>query len=134
MNETKRGDLNVLPKSVVLQAARQFAKLLGDTPRFREFEQAQLDFRKDTKAQTANQDFQTKQASLKALLALNAVSDEDRMELQKLQDQFYHQPSVLRYIKAQEVLVAFCQEIGDQLSKDIGLDFAASCKTGGCCG
>ena len=65
---------------------------------------------------------------------LNAVSEEDRKELQRLQDQFNSQPSVLRYAKAQEELMAISLEIGDILSKAIGLDYGASCKTGGCCG
>jgi cell fate (sporulation/competence/biofilm development) regulator YlbF (YheA/YmcA/DUF963 family) len=134
MNDAIRNDLEVAPKSAVMQAAKQFAKVLGGTPQFREFEQSYIDYRSDTEAQSAIEEFQKKQASLKALLMLNAVSEEDQQELQRLQDRFYHQPSVLRYTKAQEELMAICQEIGDLLSKGIGLDYGASCKTGGCCG
>ena len=134
MVDTTWNDLEVSSRSVVMQAAKQFAETLGDTSQFREFEQSYLDFRQDTKAQSAIREFQKKQASLKALLMLNAVSDEERQELQRLQDRFYHQPSVLRYTKAQEELVTICQDIGDNLSKAIGLDYGASCKTGGCCG
>lgn len=127
-------DLEVAPKSVVMQAARQFAEALSETKQFKAFEQAYYDYRQDAEAQNAIREFQTKQASLKALLMLNAVSDDDQKELHKLQDRFYHQPSVLRYTKAQDELVVVCQEIGDRLSKAIGLDFGTSCKTGGCCG
>ena len=134
MVDNTLNDLEVSSRSVVMQAAKQFAETLGDTPQFREFEQSYLDFRQDAEAQSAIREFQKKQASLKALLMLNAVSDEERQELQRLQDRFYHQPSVLRYTKAQEELVTICQDIGDNLSKAIGLDYGASCKTGGCCG
>ena len=127
-------DLEVASRSVVMQAAKQFAETFGNTPQYREFEQAYFNFRKDTEAQSAIQEFQKKQASLKALLMLNAVSEEDRQELQRLQERFVQQPSVLRYTKAQEELVAISQEIGDLLSNAIGLDYGASCKTGGCCG
>ena len=134
MVDTTWNDLEVSTRSVVMQAAKQFAETLGDTPQYREFEQSYLDFRQDAEAQSAIREFQKKQASLKALLMLNAVSEEDRQELQRLQERFIQQPSVLRYTKAQEELVAISQEIGDLLSKAIGLDYGASCKTGGCCG
>lgn len=134
MVETTWNDLEVAPRSVVMQAARQFAKTLEETPQFRDFLQSYFNFRQDADAQTALQEYQKKQSSLKALLMLNAVSDEDRQELQRLQDQFYNQASVLQYAKAQQELVAICQEIGDQLSNAIGLDYGSSCQSGGCCG
>lgn len=134
MVDTTWNDLEVASRSVVMQAAKLFAETLGNTPQYREFEQSYFNFRKDTEAQSAIQEFQKKQASLKALLMLNAVSEEDRQELRRLQERFVHQPSVLRYTKSQEELVAISQEIGDQLSKAIGLDYGSSCRTGGCCG
>lgn len=134
MVDKTKNDLKVAPKSVVNKAATHFAEILGNTPQFMEFQQSYLGYRLDAEAQNAIQEFQKKQASLKALLVLNAVGDDDRKELKRLQDQFYHQPSVLRYSKAQEELMAICQEIGDYLSKAIRMDYGASCKTGGCCG
>lgn len=134
MGKTTWNDLEVAPKSAVMQAAKQFAEAIGDTPQFKEFEQAYFNYRQDTEAQQAIQEFQKKQASLKALLILKAVSNEDRQELQVLQEKFYQQPSVLQYTRAQEELVAISQEAGDLLSKAIGLDYGNSCRTGGCCG
>ena len=134
MSDTTWNDLEVAPRSAVMQAAKQFSETLGDTPQFQEFEQSYFAFRQDTEAQNAIHEFQQKQASLKALLMLNAVSEEDQQELQRLGERFYQKPSVLRYTKAQEELIALSQEIGDLLSNAIGLDYGASCKTGGCCG
>ena len=134
MVDTTWNDLEVASRSVVMQAAKQFAETLGDTPQFQEFEQSYFAYRQDSEAQNAIREFQKKQASLKALLMLNAVSDEDQQELHRLQDRFYQQPTVIQYTKAQEELVAISQEIGDLLSKIIGLDYGTSCKTGGCCG
>jgi cell fate (sporulation/competence/biofilm development) regulator YlbF (YheA/YmcA/DUF963 family) len=134
MDSTPWNDLEVAPKSAVMQAARQFAEVLADTPEFQEFEQAYISYNKDAEARSAIEEFQKKQSSLKALLMLDAVSDEDRQELQRLQDRFYQQPSVLRYSKAQQELMAISQAIGDLLSKAIGMDYGASCRTGGCCG
>lgn len=134
MTETTRDDAVVGSKLIVLQAARRFAETLAGSPQFREFEQSHFDYRQDTEAQSAIQAFQKKQASLKALLMLNAVDEEDRKELQRLQDQFCRQPCVLRYATAQKELTVACQDVGDQLSKAIGMDFGSSCRTGGCCG
>lgn len=134
MVETTWNDLEVASKEVVMQAARQFAEVLAEAPQFQAFEQALFTFRQDAEAQSAIQEFQKKQASLKALLMLNAVSAEDRQELQTLLDRVNQQPSVIAYNQAQGALVAVSQELGDLLSKAIGLDYASVCRTGGCCG
>ena len=134
MVETTWNDLEVASKEVVMQTARQFAEVLAEAPQFQAFEQALFTFRQDAEAQSAIQEFQKKQASLKALLMLNAVSAEDRQELQTLLDRVNQQPSVIAYNQAQGALVAVTQELGDLLSKAIGLDYASVCRTGGCCG
>jgi cell fate (sporulation/competence/biofilm development) regulator YlbF (YheA/YmcA/DUF963 family) len=134
MVESTWNNLEVASKEVVMQSARQFAEAFVGTSQFKAFEQAYSDYRQDAEAQEAVQKFQKKQASLKALLALNAVNEEDKEELQRLQDQFYHLPSVLQYTRSQDELVAISQEIGDLISTAIGLDYASSCRTGGCCG
>lgn len=134
MVETTWNDLEVASKEVVMQAARQFAEVLAEAPQFQAFEQALFTFRQDAEAQSAIQEFQKKQASLKALLMLNAVSAEDRQELQTLVNRVNQQPSVIAYNQAQGALVALSQELGDLLSKAIGLDYASVCRTGGCCG
>lgn len=137
MTDIPWNDLEVASKEVVMQSARQFAEALADTTQFHEFEQAYMDYRQDSEAQSALREFQQKQASLKALRRNNAVSEVDRQELQRLQDRFNHQPSVLRYAKAQEEVIALSQEIGDILSNAIGLDYVTACssnKAGGCCG
>ena len=134
MADTTWNDLEVASKEVVMQAARLFAEALADTPQYQAFEQALFTFRQDAQAQSAIQDFQNKQASLKGLLMLNAVSAEDRQELQALADRVNQQPSVIAYSQAQNDLVAISQELGDLVSNAIGLDYASVCRTGGCCG
>ena len=134
MDDMTLNDLEVASKSAVMHSAKQFAEALADTPQYREFEQSYFDYRKDIETQSVIQEFQKKQASLKALLILNAVPEEEQQELKRLQERFAQQPSVIRYTKAQNELIKLCQEIGDHLSQAIGLDFGASCKTGSCCG
>jgi cell fate (sporulation/competence/biofilm development) regulator YlbF (YheA/YmcA/DUF963 family) len=127
--DTAWNDLEVASGEVVMQAARQFAEVFAATIQYREFEQAYANYRQDSEAQSAIREFQKKQASLKAMRLLNAISEQDRQELKRLQDRFYDQPSVVRYAKAQEELIALSQAIGDYLSNAIGLDFGTSCKS-----
>ena len=134
MDNNTWNDLEVASEEIVMQSAKQFAEALANTPQYKTFEQAYFTYRQDAGVQAAIEEFQKKQSSLKALLILNAVSEKDREELQILQEQFYHQLSVVQYTEAQEDLAKVCQEIGDLLSKTIGVDFGAACKTGGCCG
>ena len=114
VDESEWNDLEVAPKSAVMQAARQFAAALGQTAQYQEFEQAYQSYRQDHEAQAAIREFQKKQASLKALLVLNAVPEADQQELQRLLDQFStSRPSVIEYTQAQAELVSMSQELGD---------------------
>jgi cell fate (sporulation/competence/biofilm development) regulator YlbF (YheA/YmcA/DUF963 family) len=136
MVEAQWNELEVASKEVVMHAAEQFARVFVETPQYQAFEKSFTTYRQDAAAQSALQAFQKKQAALKGLLMLNAVSEEDRQELQSLQDRFYQQAAVVQYSQAQADLIAMSQEIGDILSKSIGLDFGSACRTttGGCCG
>jgi cell fate (sporulation/competence/biofilm development) regulator YlbF (YheA/YmcA/DUF963 family) len=126
-------DLDIAPPSVVLQAASDFASALAETPQFQAFERASERFRQDQAAQQAMQAYQQKQESLRALLMLNAVSADQRAELERLQNAFIHQPVVQEYFAAQTDLAALCQLLGDMLSESIGLNYATACGVS-CCG
>jgi len=135
MEQHSYNEFEVASKSVIKLVSKQFVEAFTETPQYTAFEQAYYAYRMDEKTQKALQEFQEKQASLQALLMLNAISEEERTELARLRDQFYHQPSILDYTKAQTELAEVSQKIGDMLSEAIGLNFGASCKTGGgCCG
>ena len=126
-------DLDIAPTSVVRQAASDFAAALAETPQFRAFEQATERFRQDQAAQQALQSYQQKQQSLRALLMLNAVSADQRAELEQLQNAFVHQPVVQEYFTAQTELASLCQLLGDMLSESTGLNYATACGAS-CCG
>ena len=134
MMDTTWNDLEVASKEVVMQAAQQFAGAFAETVQFQAFEQALFNMRQDAEAQSAIQAFQKKQASLKTMQMLNAVSDADRQELQALADRVNQHPSIIAYNQALSSLVAISQQLGDSLSKAIGLEYASACRTGGCCG
>lgn len=134
MQKTKINEVEVASKSVVMNTARRFTEALAETPQFIAFEEAYQAFRQDEEAQRAYKALQQKQESLKMMMMLNAVDEEERQELRKLQEQFYQQESVQKYLAAQESLISVCQEIGDILSDATGLDFGSACRKGGCCG
>lgn len=133
MNDLVYDDIEIAPIEVVKRAARDFAAALSETPQFKAFEQAAERFRKDQAAQQAMSAYQEKQQSLRALLMLNALSAEQRAELERLQNAFVNHPAVQDYFGAQTELAALCQTLGDMLSESIGLNYAAACGVS-CCG
>ena len=132
MNDYDLNELELAPTEVVRQAARDFAAALAETPQFKSYEEAVERLNHDTMAQRAIDAFQAKQQSLQALLMLNAVSEADKAELQRLQRAFASTLTVVAYAQAQADLMAICQASADWLSEAIGLNYAAACGSG-CC-
>jgi cell fate (sporulation/competence/biofilm development) regulator YlbF (YheA/YmcA/DUF963 family) len=132
MSDFDLNELELAPPEVVRQSARDFSVALSETPQFKAYEEAIERLNHDTLAQRAIDAFQSKQQSLQALLMLNAVSDADKAELQRLQRVFSSAPAVVAYAQAQADLMAICQASADWLSEAIGLNYAAACGSG-CC-
>ncbi len=132
MNDHELNELELAPVSVVKQAARNFAVALAETPQFKAYEEAADRLNHDTEAQQAIAAFEAKQDSLKAVLMLNAASEADQAELQRLRRAFSSLPVVVAYFQAQAYLMTVCQAAGDLLSQAIGLDYATACGSG-CC-
>jgi cell fate (sporulation/competence/biofilm development) regulator YlbF (YheA/YmcA/DUF963 family) len=133
MDDTVFDDIEVAPRAVVLAAAREFAASLADTPQFKAFEQVAERFRSDKKAQQAQKAYEEKQIAWRALMMLDALSPEQRAELESLHSAFVNQPIMKEYINAQTELTTLCQVVGDILSEAIGFNFAAACGVS-CCG
>ena len=133
MEDTLSENIENASPSVVMQAARDFAASLAETPQFKAFELTAYAFRQNQAAQQAMQAYQQKQQSQRALLMLNALSTEQRDELERLQSAFINQPVVQEYFTAQAELATLCQALGDALSESIGLNYAAACGVS-CCG
>jgi len=115
-----------------LQAARQFAAVLAETPEYQAFDEAQFRLRQDAAAQGAIRAFQEKQQALGWQLQFGLIGDAEREELWRLQQAMLAQPVVRGYVEAQERLGLLCQEAAGLISEVIGLSFAASCGPG-CC-
>ena len=109
MDNSTWNDIEVAPRSAVMQSAKQFAEILSETRNFENLNSLISTFVRIQKHKNAIQEFQ-KKSLIEALLMLEtAVSDEDRQDLQRLQERFAQQPSVLRYTNAQEELIKMCQ-------------------------
>lgn len=132
MSDGVLNELELAPASVVKQVARDFAATLAETPQFKVYEEAADRLNQDAEAQRAIEAFETKQQSLQAMLMLNAVSEADQAELQRLKRAFSNLPAVVDYFQAQADLMTLCQTTGDLLSQAIGLNYATACGSG-CC-
>ena len=84
MTDLVLSDIAIAPPEVVRHATRDLAAALAEAPAFTAYEQAAAAFRQDEAAQRAVQAYQLKQQSLQMMLMLNAVSPEDRAELNRL--------------------------------------------------
>jgi len=118
----------------VRQAIESFATALVETLQFQAWEQAHEHLQGDSVAQEALRALQTKEQSLQMMLRLNAVTQEERGELQRLQQHCMAQPSVGAYGRAQADLVVVCTALANVLSRKIGLDYAGACGVGCGCG
>ena len=126
-------EIEITPHAVVWQAATDFASALAETVQFKAFEQADFHLRKDSDAQQALSAYQDKWRSLEALIRLNALSIEDKQELERLRQVYLTKQTVAAYVQAQADLVALCQIAGNTISQATGLNFATVCGSG-CCG
>jgi cell fate (sporulation/competence/biofilm development) regulator YlbF (YheA/YmcA/DUF963 family) len=133
MAEPELSEIEIASPSVVHAAARDFAAALAETPEFKAFEQAYMELRQDVVAQQALSTHQDKAASLSVLLALDAVSEADRAELERLRQDYLRFASVQAYTSAQAELTTLCQQAAGKISTAIGLNYASSCATS-CCG
>lgn len=133
MDTLELNDIEIASPSVVKSAARNFAAALAETPQFKAFERAYEALSKDTAAQQALVAYQAKFNSLRVPLMLNAVSEVDRAELERLEHEYVTLPSVQAYAQAQAELTALCQQIAGMISEAIGLNYAAACGAS-CCG
>lgn len=125
-------DLTVDVTTDLHEALHTLAAVLRDTPTFIKFKQAAASLEQDNEAQQAIVAYQSKQQSLRALIMLNALSAEDRAELEQLERAVYTNATIAAYLEAQDELIDLCCAVNDRISDAVGMRFAL--KRGGCCG
>jgi cell fate (sporulation/competence/biofilm development) regulator YlbF (YheA/YmcA/DUF963 family) len=66
-------------------------------------------------------------------MMLNAASEVERAELERLKNDYMMRPTVQAYAQAEAELTTICQQVAGMISESVGLNYAASCGAS-CCG
>ncbi|GAB4573404.1 MAG: hypothetical protein Kow0077_15700 [Anaerolineae bacterium] len=116
----------------VRQAIHDFVAALTDSPQYEMLEHANEAVQRDETASQAIEAYQARQQSLQMMIMLNALSNEDRAELERLRQAVLANPTVVDLVRAQNEFRILCQTTANLVSDYIGMDFAVS--GGSCCG
>ena len=117
-----------------LAAAGTFGEALRGSPEFTALLAAENALSADATANAAIEAFQSRQAELRLEMMMQVLPEAQRAELERLQQAMLAVPSVASYVAATAAFQAVCRETAAVVSAQIGIDFAANCRSGGCCG
>ena len=117
-----------------LAAAGTFGAALRASPEFTALLAADRALSEDSEAVAAIEAFNSLQAELRAEITMGVLHDSQRAELDRLQGAMLAVPSVASYVDATAAFQAVCRETASVVSAQIGIDLAANCRSGGCCG
>jgi len=118
----------------VLLAAGNFGTVLRQGPEFERLRAAGAALGKDDAAQEAIEAFNRCRADLQIEIRLGTLDAAQRAEIERLQSAMLGFPTVTTYLAAQAEFEEICRETAALVSGEIGIDFAANCRAGGCCG
>lgn len=118
----------------VFTAADTFGGVLRASPEFGGLLGASEALRGDPEANAAIAAFGQRRAELRIELLLGTLDGVAREELDRLEAAVLARPSVTAYVAAQNAFRATCVETAAVISGQIGIDFAANSRSGGCCG
>jgi cell fate (sporulation/competence/biofilm development) regulator YlbF (YheA/YmcA/DUF963 family) len=117
-----------------LMAAGAFGAALRASPEFAALLAANDALTADAGATTAIEAFGACQAKLRTEAMIGVLTAAQRTDLERLQETMYAVPTVAAYVAATEAFGAVCRETAAVVTAQIGIDFAANCRSGGCCG
>ena len=117
-----------------LTAAGTFGAALQASPEFAALLAANDALTADAKATAAIEAFGDRQAELRTEAMMGILTAAQRAELERLQKAMYAIRTVAAYVAATEAFGAVCRETAVVVNAQIGFDFAANCRSGGCCG
>jgi cell fate (sporulation/competence/biofilm development) regulator YlbF (YheA/YmcA/DUF963 family) len=117
-----------------LSAAGTFGAVLRVSPEFGALLAANDALVADAAATAAIKAFGDRQAELRTEAMMGILTAAQSAELERLQKAMYAVPTVAAYVAATEAFGAMCRETAEIVSAQIGIDFAANSRSGGCCG
>jgi len=117
-----------------LSAAGTFGATLRASPEFGALLAANDALVADAVATASIEAFGARQAELRTEAMMGILTAAQSAGLERLQKAMYAVPTVATYVAATEAFAAVCRETAVVVSAQIGIDFAANCRSGGCCG
>jgi cell fate (sporulation/competence/biofilm development) regulator YlbF (YheA/YmcA/DUF963 family) len=118
----------------VLLAAGAFGTALRGSPEFVRLRAAGAALGADDAAQEAITAFNGCQSELGLEIRLGTLDASQQAELEGFQAAMLAIPTVAEYVAAQSAFEEICRDTATLVSSEIGVDFAANCRSGGCCG
>ena len=118
----------------VFMAGERFGAVLRASPEFIALQRAGDALRGDADADAAIDAFGRRQAELRMQMLFATITESEAADLKRLQAEMLACPSVASYVAAQDAFGAACTETAAVVSGQIGIDFAAHSRSGGCCG
>lgn len=115
-------------------AAAALGEALKASPEFARLTTADRAVSADPAATAAIAAFESLQREFRAEIAVGRLRDDQRARLQAAQQAVNAVPSVAAYLAAAQRVQALCRDIAAVVSAEIGVDFAANARSGGCCG
>ncbi len=117
-----------------LAAARTFGAALKASPEFSALLAADQAISVDPQAEAAITAFDRLQQQFRAEITMGVLTETQRAELDRCQRAMYAVPTVAAYVAATEAFGAVCRDTAAIVTAEIGIDFAANSRSGGCCG
>jgi cell fate (sporulation/competence/biofilm development) regulator YlbF (YheA/YmcA/DUF963 family) len=117
-----------------LVAAGAFGAALRASPEFAALLAANDALTADAGANAAIEAVADRRAELRTEAMMGILTTAQSADLERLQTAMYVVPTVAAYVAATEAFGAICRETAAVVTAQIGIDFAANCRAGGCCG
>ncbi|WP_247009214.1 YlbF family regulator [Halorientalis litorea] len=118
-------------ESTVDQLSAQLGEAIADMPAYQEFVEKKAAVENDAEAQEKVQEFEEFREEFMLARQTGDATQEDLRELQAKQEQLHDIPVMAEFLQAQNELELRLQEINEQISAPLALDFGQ--KAGGCC-
>ncbi len=119
----------------LVEAIEALAENLLASEPFAAFDQAYARFSPDPKASGLMRDLTQSQTSLRARQSNGSLSQADIAQFRILQAEVQDNQLITGYIQAQNEAIAYLQQINQEISQWLGMDFAALARRpSSCCG
>lgn len=118
----------------ILEGSKKFARAIGESPQFQQYEGTTQRMRNDREAQRLLSELQEAEQTLQMTQSWGGASDEDTKRFEHLRESVLSNPTLKAHFEAQDNLVQTLKELNVFISDKVGFDFANLAKpAGGCC-